>query len=297
MQDHEDADIQPVSCNFLSQGLALHYVDWGNDAKPLLILVHGARDHARSWDETARALRNDWHVVALDLRGHGDSAWSPDGAYNLTYHVVDLAELIAHLGEERVTIVAHSLGGSITSRVAALYPDRIDRLVIVDGLGPRPAAIAEWTAAGSVKRLREWVDKRRDLGLRRQRRFATIDEAVARMAAANPHLTAEQARHLAVHGVRKHDGGFSWKYDPLVFAFSPDDFAKDSSAFWQAIEAPTLICWGTESHTSDAEGNARAAQFRDYRTHEFDRAGHWPHHDRFDAFIEMLKGFLNPPAA
>src|ERR1700754_4896984 len=104
----QNAEIEPVSCHFMSQGLKLHYLDWGNPDKPLLILVHGARDHARSWDWTARALRDDWHVIALDLRGHGDSAWSPDGSYSMPFYVSDLAQLIHQSSDGPVSIVAHS---------------------------------------------------------------------------------------------------------------------------------------------------------------------------------------------
>src|SRR5689334_18850665 len=102
----------PTSHSFISQRLRLHYVDWGNSGKPLLILVHGGRDHCRSWDWTAEELSNDWHVIAPDLRGHGDSSWSPDGNYDMTALVYDLAQLIYQLGDE-VTLVGHSLGGNI----------------------------------------------------------------------------------------------------------------------------------------------------------------------------------------
>jgi len=80
-------DIEPISKTYASQGLKLHYLDWGNEAAPLLFLVHGMRDHARSWDWVASELRHDWHVVVPDLRGHGDSEWSPDGAYHAPYYL------------------------------------------------------------------------------------------------------------------------------------------------------------------------------------------------------------------
>ena len=67
----------PTSHRFVSQRLDLHYLNWGNPGAPLLVLVHGGRDHARNWDWVAQALRYDWHIICPDLRGHGDSAWSP----------------------------------------------------------------------------------------------------------------------------------------------------------------------------------------------------------------------------
>ena len=72
----------PTSRIYFSQRLRLHYVDWGNPTAPPLLLVHGGRDHCRNWDWVAAALRRDWHVLAPDLRGHGDSQWSPDGNYS-----------------------------------------------------------------------------------------------------------------------------------------------------------------------------------------------------------------------
>ena len=74
---------QPTSHYFISQRLRLHYVDWGNPTAPPLLLLHGGRDHCRNWDWVAQRLRDRWHVVAPDLRGHGDGAWSPDGDYSM----------------------------------------------------------------------------------------------------------------------------------------------------------------------------------------------------------------------
>ena len=92
--------------------------------------------------------------------------------------------------------------------------------------------------------------------------------------------------------MRRHADGFGWKYDPRVFIFAPDDFALDSTAFWRAIAAPVLLCHGTESWSTNAEEDGRAAHFRDRRTVVFENAGHWIHHDRCDAFIAALRDFL-----
>ncbi|MET0251529.1 MAG: alpha/beta fold hydrolase, partial [Novosphingobium sp.] len=87
----------PTSNRFVSQRMRLHYADWGNRDAPPLLLVHGGRDHCRSWDWTAQALRDDWHVLALDLRGHGDSEWTNDGNYMIADMVYDVAQLIHQL--------------------------------------------------------------------------------------------------------------------------------------------------------------------------------------------------------
>jgi pimeloyl-ACP methyl ester carboxylesterase len=283
---------EPESKFFFSQGLKLHYLDWGNAGAPLLLLVHGMRDHARSWDWVARALRHDWHVIAPDLRGHGDSAWSPDGAYHSPYYLLDFTELVDTLGQEKFTIVAHSLGGNPTARFAALYPQRVRKLVLVDAMGPTAQVRARWQKLGVVTRTREWLEKSRTLAMTQPKRFAALEDAVARMAEANTHLSPEQAHHLAIHGAREHADGYGWKYDPRIGALLPEDFAIDLDTYWREITAPTLLCWGTESWTTDPAIDGTSAHFRDCRNATFERAGHWLHHDQLDAFLAALKQFL-----
>ena len=122
----------PTSRIFFSQRLRLHYVDWGNADKPPIILLHGGRDHCRNWDWTAAALGQDWHIMAPDLRGHGDSEWSADGSYSIAGYVYDLAQLIHGQGLAPVRIVAHSLGGNIALRYAGLYPEAVSRVVAIE---------------------------------------------------------------------------------------------------------------------------------------------------------------------
>jgi pimeloyl-ACP methyl ester carboxylesterase len=273
----------------------LHYLDWGNERAPLLILIHGSNDHARSWDWTARVLKNHYHVVAVDLRGHGDSQWSPDGAYLAAYYVLDLVELIDSLKQERITIVAHSLGGTIASRYAALYPDRVQKLVLVDGFGPPPSSYAKWLEYGAVPRARDWIAQRRTAKRKAARRLASVEAAAARMSASNVHLTQEQAHHLAKHGVRQHPDGYGWKFDPLASQFTSEDFAVEITTFWRDVTAPTLLCRGSESWTEDPEALGQAVHLRRHRSVAIANAGHWPHHDQFAAFIETLREFLDSP--
>src|SRR5204863_9199828 len=121
----------PTSRHYISQRLRLHYVDWGNPDAPPLLLVHGGRDHCRNWDWVASALRHDWHVLAPDLRGHGDSQWSPDGNYSTGAYVYDLAQLIHQQELAPVTVIAHSLGGNLAIRYTGIYPENVRRLVAI----------------------------------------------------------------------------------------------------------------------------------------------------------------------
>src|SRR5262245_27791682 len=119
----------PTSHTFFSQRLRLHYVDCGNATRPPLLMLHGRRGHFTNWDCAAAGLRDHWHVIAPDLRGHGDSQWSTDGSYTLAGYIYDLAQLIHQQRLAPVTIVAHSLGGQIALRYAGLYPKTVTRLV------------------------------------------------------------------------------------------------------------------------------------------------------------------------
>src|SRR5215467_10043495 len=147
----------PTSRIYFSQRLHLHYVDWGNTQAPPLLLVHGGRDQCRNWDWVANVLRHDWHVLAPDLRGHGDSQWSPDGNYTIAAYVYDLAQLIHQQELAPVTIIAHSLGGMIALRYAGIFSDCVRRLVAIEGLGVSPKRLAERAKRGIVERMQEWI--------------------------------------------------------------------------------------------------------------------------------------------
>jgi pimeloyl-ACP methyl ester carboxylesterase len=291
----------PASHTYFSQRLRLHYVDWGNAGKPPLLLIHGGRDHCRNWDWTAAALRDAWHVLAPDLRGHGDSQWSSDGSYTMAGYVYDLAQLVHQQRLAPVTIVAHSLGGAIALRYAGIHPAAVRRLVAIEGLGPSPARLAEAPRKPIAERMDAWIGEQRALAGRLPRRYASIEDAFRRMQEENPHLSAEQARHLTVHGVNQNeDGTYSWKFDNYVRAFPPYDMSgRDIRDLWGRIGCPTLLLHGTESRAGDPAADGRLALFRHARAVGIERAGHWLHHDRFDEFLRVVRAFLAepPPAA
>ena len=284
----------PTSHAFVSQRLRLHYADWGNQDAPPLLLVHGGRDHCRSWDWVAERLCDDWHVIAPDLRGHGDSAWAADGNYETNDFVYDLAQLIHQLDAGPVTIVAHSLGGNVSLRYTGLYPDTVRKIVAIEGLGPSPTRIAERAAVPLGDRWRQWNADKRAAAARLPRRYATFDEALARMRSENTYLTAEQARHLTIHGMnRNEDGTWSWKFDNHLNVWPFLDLPQDEMhALWTAIDCPTLLLYGADSWASNPEKDGRIAHFRHARVVEFENAGHWLHHDQFDRFMEELARFL-----
>lgn len=284
----------PTSQSFISQRLRLHYVDWGNRGKPPLVLVHGGRDHARSWDWTAQQLREEYHVVALDHRGHGDSEWVSDGNYSSNDMVYDLAQLIHQLGVGPVSIVAHSMGGNVALRYAGVFPEMVRKIVAIEGLGPSPKYLAEQRETPYPQRFRQWIEKKRAAAGRIPRRYPTIEDALKRMMEENSYLSEEQARHLTIHGVnRNEDGTYSWKFDPHLNVWPIEDVADEFlHQTWAAITAPTLLLYGAESWASNPEKDGRIKHFSNARVIEFEKAGHWLHHDQFERFMATLREFL-----
>lgn len=285
-------DLGPTSHRFISQRLALNYLDWGNPDAPLLILVHGGQDHARSWDWAARRLRKDWHVICPDLRGHGDSAWSPDGSYSMPFYVADLAQLVHQCGDGPVSMVAHSLGGAIALRYAGIRPERVRRLAVIEGLGISPLDHKPDTPVAD--RWAAWIDQRRALSARVPRRYATVNEAFDRMLKENPHLSTEQARHLTIHGInRNEDGTFSWKFDNYVRSQLPMGITDDElHELWHNIDCPVWLIHGADSWAKHPGKDGRASHFKQATVTSYERAGHWVHHDRFESFMEDLEAFL-----
>ena len=284
----------PTSHTYYSQRLRLHYVDWGNAGKPPLLLLHGGRDHCRNWDWTAEALHEDWHIIAPDLRGHGDSQWSPDGSYTMAGYIYDLAQLIHQQRLTPVTIIAHSLGGNIALRYTGIYPESVARLVAIEGLGP-PRSIRESRYGKTIdQRMDDWIQEQRALAGRLPRRYASIEDAFRRMQEENPHLSAAQARHLTVQGVNQNeDGTYSWKFDNYVRAWPPYDMSsRDIAALWSRIACPTLLLYGKESQSGSPAEDGRAEPFRQATVVGIDKAGHWLHHDQLDEFLAVVRGFL-----
>src|SRR5215470_10105848 len=287
----------PTSRIYFSQRLRLHYVDWGNHGAPPLVLLHGGRDHCRNWDWVAAALRRDWHILAPDLRGHGDSQWSSDGNYTVAAFLYDLAQLIHQQELAPVTVIGHSLGGNIALRYTGIYPDNVRRLVAIEGVGASPEKTAERARVSLAERMHEWIEETRRLSGRLPRRYPSIEHALRRMQEANQHLSPEQARHLTQHGVNQNeDGTYSWKFDNYVRVWPPYDMTvEDVELLWSRIACPTLLVYGKESWASNPLEDGRARHFAHAEIVSFEKAGHWVHHDRLDAFLERVRTFLRTP--
>jgi pimeloyl-ACP methyl ester carboxylesterase len=287
--------VGPASSYYVSQRLKLHFVDWGNENEPPLLLVHGGKDHARSWDWTARMLRRDYHVIAPDLRGHGDSAWAIGGQYTLPEFALDLAQLVDVLDLAPVRIVAHSMGAAVSLLYAGVFPEKVSRLVAIEGMGIPQSVLARIEGREIWENVADWIEQVRECSRRQPRRYPTIEEAAARMQSENPFLSPEQARHLTVHGVaRNEDGTFSWKFDNASRPFFPQRMPPDSmERLWERIECPTLLIHGSQSWHGDPSKDGRAQFIRNAEVLEIGGAGHWVHHDQLEAFLAAITPFLS----
>ncbi|MBN8728411.1 MAG: alpha/beta fold hydrolase [Xanthomonadales bacterium] len=211
---------------------------WGDPAGPPLLALHGWLDNAGSFDALAPLLARQWYVVALDLRGHGRSAHLPPGAW---YHYVDafddLAAAFACFGWKRAALLGHSLGATLASLYAGLYPERVSRLLLVEGLGPLSGVPED-----ALQRLRGGLDQRAAFASRRPLRvFDSPEQAVqARMKAGG--LSAAAASAIVSRGIEAVEGGWTWSSDPRLTLASPIRFTEpEVLAMLAGIRAPTRL--------------------------------------------------------
>jgi pimeloyl-ACP methyl ester carboxylesterase len=284
------APVAPQSRYFQSQGLKLHFNDWGNASAPPLLLIHGGADHSRSWDYLAQALAADFHAIAPDLRGHGDSGWAIGSSYNLVDHVYDLTGLIKSIGADRIAIVGHSMGGMVSLSYAGTFPDRVSRLVVLDGVTAFPARRSK----PADIRISEWVGDLDKFAQRKIHRYKSAVDGAERMRGRNPRLTEAQALHLATHGMKRNDdGSYSWKFDPYLRARAPYRLSlEDNIALWSRIACPTLLVAADESFLPDPGKAGVLSHFKHAELATIAGAGHWLQHDRPDEVLGLIQKFL-----
>src|SRR2546426_3369377 len=230
--------LEPRSQTLDVNGLRVHCLDWGNPGAPPVVCVHGYTSSAQAFNALARRFRDRYHFVALDVRGHGESAWSPAGAYQYRDQVGDLAAVVDKLGLSRFTLIGTSMGGIIAMAYAGAHPDRLTHLVLND-IGPD-------VEVGS-QRITQMVGGRPD-------EFATLDDAMAYRRQMSPIVAGrslEDQRELAL-GVLKQrpDGRWGWEMDPGDNRQRGRGGAPQGPALWPALPRVTgaaLVVGGTGS--------------------------------------------------
>jgi pimeloyl-ACP methyl ester carboxylesterase len=232
------ANTQPSSERVAIGGLQLHYLDWDNPARPPLVCVHGYTSSADAFSGFARHFRDRFHIVALDVRGHGESQWSPNGAYTYRDQAGDLAAFVDRLGFGQFILLGTSMGGIIAMTYAMEHGDRLRALVLND-IGPE-------VEQGS-QRITTMVGGRPD-------EFASLEDAMAYRRENSLIVAARNAadqRELALGVLRRlSDGKWGWKMDPAYIRQRVERGAPVRPNLWPALArlaSPTLVVWGTDS--------------------------------------------------
>lgn len=267
----------------IANDMRLHYLDWGNEGAPNVVFLHGGNLSAHTWDRVCRELTTTARCIAVDLRGHGDSEWSPIADYRPPAHADDIDAFCAELGLGRVTLVGHSLGGRVAMTVASRGP-LVERLVLVD-IGP---------------------DSRQS-GRQQVRKFntesmepATLEEIVERVLAIDQRRSREDLHRSLPRSLRRlPDGRWAWKHDTRRFEslYDPDEWQRQTDLLWECvakITCPTLVVRGGKSTMLHDEDAAKLAAALAHGTWlKIDGAGHTVQAERPHELAEAIRTFLS----
>ena len=285
------------------RGLRCQVHRWGNPAlvtaaRPPLLLMHGWMDVAASFQFVVDALAQDRHVIAADWRGFGGSeSPQPSDSYSMADYLGDLDGIVDAISPDApIDLVGHSLGGNVVMLYAGVRPQRVRRLVNLEGFG-LPQAKPEL----APKRFAQWLDELKTP--QQLRDYASVDEVAQRLQKNNPRLAADQAAWLAPHWSRLDAATGRWviQGDPAHKRTNPVLYrVEEVLACWQRIECPLLWIegentdigkWWGERYTK-AEFDARLAVVAQVERHALADCGHMPHHDQPQQVAALIEAFL-----
>ena len=275
---------QPFACeranhrNVRINGLDLHLLEAGPPAAPPICFLHGGAAHAHWFDKVMPAFADRFHVVSLDQRGHGASAWAAPPAYATQDFGSDLLALMDHFGWARMALVGHSMGGHNSMAFAAWHPERVSALVVVDSRPLLPP---------------DRIDRMRERGQRPPRLHPSEEEAVRSFRLLPKETTADPAllQHLARAGLIRTDGGYRYRFDPACYA---NRQPVDCWPLVPRITAPALIVRGELSPILPVDMATRlGAAIPRAEVAEIKGAYHHLTLDAPDAFADVLDRFLS----
>ena len=275
------------------RGLRYHVRTWGKAGAPRVFLLHGWMDVSASFQFLVDCFSREWHVIAPDWRGFGLTEWTREGYWFPDYYADLEALLDLYQPNEPAHIVGHSMGGVIGSIYAGIRPERVARLVSMEGLG-----LARHAPGQAPLRYTQWLDQLKDLPTFRP--YRSFDQVAARLKKNNPRLADERAAFLARHWAKQLDTGeVVLLSDPRHKTFNPYLFRIDEAvACWRRVTAPVLLVSGS---LSDIPGRMkdtpeqlaeRKGAFRDRREIELEGAGHMMHHDQPERLARIIEDFL-----
>ncbi len=276
------------------RSLRCHVRTWGDASAPKLFLLHGWMDISASWQFMVDELEGNWHVIAPDWRGFGKSQWCANGYWFPDYYA-DLDALLDHFSpRDPVNLVGHSMGGNVACVYAGVRPQRVRKLVSMEGFGLRATNPEDAPA-----RIAKWLDELRKPPTFKP--YSTWEELAARLRDSSKQLSKGQARFLASeHAIETAEGKIAFSSDAFHKATNPLLYRlDDAKACWRRISAPTLWMMGDASalmqHFYGAGHEAleeRAACFAHLDQITLAGAGHMLHHDQPQAAAKALESFL-----
>ena len=275
------------------------------EGKPIVVL-HGMRDHAYSMLFLMEYFP-ECRIILPHLRGHGDS--EKPGFYGMLLFVADLKAVFDHYRLTDAVLVGHSLGGHICGRFTALYPALVERLIMLDGMGPPGEAdTGEQATEWRHERWRTAIEHQ--LAIYRRRSLADEAEALSRLMKNNPGLSAHQAELLVRHGVEESGGGVVWKWDARVDSIWMSFSHAESEEAYQTIGCPVLLVTGSRSieYWTGIRANLDERDTDFYETDQLrkqalfkradweviDNAGHMLHYDQPGAVADVIRKFMAP---
>ena len=263
-------------------GLRMHYLDWGNPDKPTVVLLHGLRGHAHSWDDVSTALSPDFHVLALDQRGRGLTDWAKDGDYGIDAFVGDLAGFCRVVGLEKFILMGHSMGARNAMAFADKHAHRLEKLVLSE-FGP------QINPKGGQRIAKELIDVPEE--------FDTLDDAIAYMTRFNRYASAAVMHRRERYASKElPNGKIGWRYDIEIRQARRRGDPIVALDLWPAlakIACPTLVVRATETDVLDLDVAQRMIEtLADGRLVEIERAEHMVFEDNPEDFISAVRGFL-----
>lgn len=257
-------------------GLKLHYLDWGNETKPPFIMLHGISRIAHQFDHLAPHFAADYHVMAIDMRGHGDSDWSPEGAYLVEDYVRDLTAFIEELNLRGVTLLGNSTGGRVVQVCAGLHPDRVAKLISED-VGPERT---NEIASAFTRQVEQEKDG-----------WASEDELLTSLKRTNSKVPEDILRAYAHFGSkRRDDGRIVWKRDPnLAKGFVPTELWR----YVRDIACPTIYILGGASRIVPPETQQKLKEtIPGVQVVVMPGLGHYPDQESTTGFLAIADKFL-----
>ena len=272
----------PTDKNVVLGGMRFHYLDWGNEGRRPIVFLHGGGLTAHTYDLVCLALRPEHHCIALDLRGHGDSEWSPVMDYGIESNAGDVAAFVEHLALPELVLVGMSLGGLTALQYAGEHSARLAGLVVID-IGP------QFQRAGSNK-IREFLAAPAEHG--------SVEDFVRSAKAFNPRRDEALLRRSLLHNLRRTPAGtWVWKWDPRRRAATESDSEDRRSArLWESVDrirCSTLVVRGAESEIFlEADAVALTSRLPSGRWTTIENAGHTVQGDNPAGLVAALRPFL-----